>query len=102
MGVVCVCVRVRVRTKTTVFFFFFGAWSSYIFFLVPSTISGVVDDRAMTYQHIMLSHVPQTADMCLPANPALPAFEFYGLQTEVKGQKVKVASNSILWQGTIL
>lgn len=41
-------------------------------------------DSQSVYQHVVLSHMPQSPDMCLPADPTLLFLEFYGLITDEK------------------
>ena len=48
-------------------------------------------DDSVTYQHVVLSHVPAVSggDVCLPANPAAASLEFYGYLSELSKAKVK-------------
>ena len=51
---------------------------------------GVIFEENLTYQHVILSHVPIQRDLALPANPAASFLEMYAYLTEAAKGKSKL------------
>eukprot|EP00455_Lapot_gusevi_P017559 TRINITY_DN1940_c0_g1_i3.p2 TRINITY_DN1940_c0_g1~~TRINITY_DN1940_c0_g1_i3.p2 ORF type:complete len:193 (+),score=61.26 TRINITY_DN1940_c0_g1_i3:454-1032(+) len=55
-------------------------------------IDAMVLDESLSYQHLIVSNIPVTNDLCVPANPTAAPLQMYAFLTEAAKVKQRIRS----------